>query len=308
MYDLAIIGGGPAGLTAAIYAARGGLKTVVLESMMPGGQAASAEKIDNYPGFPQGISGFELTNAFYQQAINHGAEFIFETVTKMDLTETIKKIYTDQRTIECRAVIIAAGSKPRTLGVKGEDTFHGRGVSYCATCDGAFFKDKKVAVVGGGSMALVEGEYLTKFASEVIIINPRNQFRAPQTALEKAQNNPKVRFIFETAVEEIQGEEKVENLLLRQVKTNEKTNLPVDGVFVYMGTQPNTKFAVAYCQTDDKGYIITDQLLRTNVEGVFAAGDIRNTPLRQVATAVGDGALAAVQVEKYLSSQDKKEK
>ncbi|NLL51850.1 MAG: thioredoxin-disulfide reductase [Peptococcaceae bacterium] len=303
MYDLTIIGGGPAGLTAAIYAARGGLKTVVLESMMPGGQAANAERIDNYPGFPQGISGFELANAFYQQAMNLGAEFIFEQVTNMDLTEKIKKVHTNERTIECRAVIIAAGSQPRTIGAKGEDVFQGRGVSYCATCDGAFFKDKKVAVVGGGNPALEEAEYLSKFASEVTVINPRKQFRAAETTLEKARNNTKIKFISENVVEEIQGQDRVENLLLRHVKTNEKNNLAIDGVFVYLGTKPNTKFAAAYCQTDEKGYIITDELLRTNVEGVYAAGDIRNTPLRQVATAVGDGALAAVQVEKYLSAQ-----
>ncbi len=302
MYDLIIIGGGPAGLTAAIYAARGGLKTVVIEAMMPGGQAAATEKIDNYPGFAEGISGFELTSSFYKQAMNQGAEFIFEAVARMDLSGNIKAVHTGQQTLEAKAVIIAAGSKPRALGAKGEDIFHGRGVSYCATCDGAFFKDKKVAVVGGGNPALEEGLYLTKFASEVIIINRRDQFKAAQIAVEKAQNNPKVKFILDTAVEEIQGQDKVEKLLLLNVKTQVRTELPVDGIFIYMGTQPNTKFAAGYVKTDEKGYIITDELLRTNVEGVYAAGDIRNTPLRQVATAVGDGALAAVQIEKYLSS------
>ncbi|NLI93981.1 MAG: thioredoxin-disulfide reductase [Peptococcaceae bacterium] len=305
MYDLIIIGGGPAGLTAALYAARGGLKTVVLESMMPGGQAASTEKIDNFPGFPEGVSGFDLMNSFYKQALNQGAEFIFQQVESMELSDPVKKIITTEQTLEAKAVIIAAGSKPTFLGVKGEDTFHGRGVSYCATCDGAFYKGKKVAVVGGGNAALEEGVYLTKFASQVYIIHRRDEFRASHIAVERAKENPKVQFILNTVVEEIIGSDKVEKLSLKNVKTQEKEDLPVDGIFVYVGTQPNTQFVSGYFKTDERGYIITDELLRTNIAGVFAAGDIRNTPLRQVATAVGDGALAAVQVEKYLSETEK---
>jgi len=301
MYDLIIIGAGPAGLTAAIYAARGGLKTAVVESMMPGGQAASTEKIENYPGFPEGISGFELTNLFYKQAINQGTEFIFEPVEKMELEKNLKRVHTNQQVLEAKAVIIAAGSKPSPLGAKGEDIFHGRGVSYCATCDGAFFKGKRVAVVGGGNAALQEGIYLTKFAAEVFIIHRRNEFRAAPTVVEKAKNNEKINFILDTVVDEISGGEKVEKVTLRNVKTNALSDLAVDGVFIYIGTQPNTQFVAEYFRTDEKGYIITDALLKTNVEGVFAAGDIRNTPLRQVATAVGDGALAAVQAEKYLA-------
>jgi len=301
MIDVIIIGGGPAGLTAAIYAARGGLKTVVIESMMPGGQAAATERIDNYPGFTEGISGFELTNSFYQQALHQGAEFIFENVESMDLTGSIKKVTTSQQTLEAMAIIVAAGSKPRFLGVKGEDTYHGRGVSYCATCDGAFYKEKKVAVVGGGNAAIEEGTYLTKFASQVYIIHRRNEFRAAHIAIEKAKGNPKVKFILDTVVEEIQGDDKVQKIIIKNAKTQEKDELEVDGVFVYVGTQPNTKFAADYFETDERGYIITNERLQTNIEGVYAAGDIRNTPLRQVATAVGDGAIAAVQVEKYLS-------
>lgn len=301
MYDLIIIGGGPAGLTAAIYAARGGLKTVVLESMMPGGQAASTEKIDNYPGFPEGVSGFELANSFYKQALNQGAEFIFQQVDRMDLVGEIKKVFTSQQTFEAKSVIIAAGSKPRSSGAKGEDTFHGRGVSYCATCDGAFYKDKKVAVIGGGNSALEEGVYLTKFASQVLIIHRRSEFKASQIAVEKAKGNSKVSFILDSTVEEIVGNEKVQKIVLSNIKTSEKSEIAVDGVFIYVGTEPNTKFASDYFQTDEKGYIITDPLLRTNIKGIFAAGDIRNTSLRQVATAVGDGALAAVQVERFLS-------
>ncbi len=306
MYDVIIIGGGPAGLTAAIYTARGGLKTAVIESMMPGGQVASTERIENYPGFPDGVSGFELANSFYKQALTQGAEFIFQNVVSMDLTETIKHVVTDQQSLNAKAVIIAAGSKPRFLGAKGEDVFHGRGVSYCATCDGAFYKEKIVAVVGGGNAALEEGVYLTKFASQVYIIHRRSEFRAAQVAVEKAQEHPKVKFILDTVVEEIVGTDKVEKIKMRNVKTNELDELNVDGVFVYVGTQPNTHFVSDYFETDQIGYIVTDELLKTNISGVFAAGDIRNTPLRQVATAVGDGALVAVQVEKYVSEIEKK--
>jgi thioredoxin reductase (NADPH) len=303
MYDLAIIGGGPAGLTAALYAARGGLKTVVFESMMPGGQVASTEIIENYPGFPEGISGFELSNFFYKQALNHGTEFIFEQVIRMELIGSVKQIITDQQTVKSKAIIIATGSKPRFIGAKGEDTFHGRGVSYCATCDGAFYKGKKVAVIGGGNAALEEGVYLTKFASEVYIIHRRKEFRAAQIAIEKAKNNSKINFFLETIVESINGNEKVERLILKNVNTEQKEELSIDGVFVYVGTEPNTKFVSDHFNTDEKGYIITNEFLNTNIEGVYAAGDIRNTPLRQVATAVGDGALAAVQVERYLANK-----
>ena len=304
MYDVIIVGGGPGGLTAAIYAARGGLKTVVIESMMPGGQAALTESIENYPGFPDGISGFELSNNFYKQALNQGAEFIFENVIELNLKDKIKTVVTDKQKLEGRAVIIASGSKPRFLGVEGEQKFHGRGVSYCATCDGAFYKEKRVAVIGGGNAALEEGVYLTKFASEVTIIHRRQGFRASQVAIEHAQNNPKVIFMLNYIVEEIAGDDKVEKIILKDKESGKIEELKVDGVFIYIGTEPNTKFTADYFNTDEKGYIITDELLRTNIEGVYAVGDIRNTPLRQVATAVGDGALAAVQIEKYLSNYE----
>lgn len=302
MYDLIIVGGGPGGLTAAIYAARGGLKTAVLESMVPGGQAALTESIENYPGFPDGISGFELANNFYKQALNHGAEFIFENVTELKLKEKIKTVVTENQSLEARAVIIASGSKPRFLGVEGEKTFHGRGVSYCATCDGAFYKEKRLAVIGGGNAALEEAVYLTKFASEVFIIHRRNGFRAAQVAIEHAESNPKIKFMLNYTTEEIAGNDKVEKIILKQKESGEIEELKVDGVFVYIGTEPNTKFVEGYFDTDEKGYIITDELLRTNIEGVYAVGDIRTTPLRQVATAVGDGAIAAVQIEKYLAA------
>jgi len=301
MYDVIIVGAGPAGLTAGIYAARGGLKTAILELAMPGGQAASTELIENYPGFPDGINGYELMNSFHKQALTFGVEFIFEEVQEFNLQEHVKKIHTLNEVYEARSIIIAAGSKPRLLGVPGEDVFHGRGVSYCATCDGAFFKGKKVVVVGGGGAAIEEGAYLTKFAEEVIIVHRRAGFRAAQIVMDRAKANPKVRFELNALIEEILGTDHVEGVRIRDVLTGGTRDIPADGVFVYVGADPNTKFIPGEIKTDDQGYIITDHHLQTNIEGVFAAGDIRNTPLRQVATAVGDGALAAVEVEKFLS-------
>jgi thioredoxin reductase (NADPH) len=303
MYDVLIIGAGPAGLTASIYTARGGLKTGIVEMGMPGGQAAATEKIENYPGFPDGIGGYELMNKFHQQAQIYGAEFIFEEVQELELTGSVKRVVTDSQTYEAHSIIIAAGSKPRPLGVPGEDIFHGRGVSYCATCDGAFFKGKKVIVVGGGDAALEEGVYLTKFAEEVTIIHRRTGFRAAQIAIDRAKSNSKIHFELDSIVEEIQGSEKVEGVRVRNIKTGEVKNLKADGVFIYVGTEPNDKFVNGNLNVEERGYILTDNLLQTNIPGVFAAGDIRNTPLRQVATAVGDGALAAHQVEKYLAEQ-----
>lgn len=301
MYDVIIIGAGPAGLTAGMYAARGGLNTVVLELAMPGGQAASTEKIENYPGFPEGINGYDLMNSFHKQALTFGVEFIFEEVFKLDLKGNIKKVETNSQVLEARSIIIAAGSKPRLLGIPGEDNFRGRGVSYCATCDGAFFRGKKVVVVGGGDAAIEEGNYLTKFAEQVIIVHRREGFRASQIAVNRAKANSKIKFELNEVVEEIIGTDQVQGVRIRSVQSGEIREIPADGVFIYVGTDPNAQFIEREIITNDQGYIVTNSLLQTNIEGVYAAGDIRNTPLRQVATAVGDGALAAVEVEKYLT-------
>ncbi|HBP65572.1 MAG TPA: thioredoxin-disulfide reductase [Desulfosporosinus sp.] len=303
MYDVVIIGAGPAGLTAGIYAARGGLKTAIVELAMPGGQAASTENIENYPGFPEGINGYELMNSFHKQALTFGVEFIFEEVQDLDLSGSVKKIQTDSQVLEARAIIIAAGSKPRLLGVPGEDGFKGRGVSYCATCDGAFFRGKKVVVVGGGDAAIEEGLYLTKFAEEVIIVHRRAGFRASKIALDRANDNPKIRFELNVIIEEILGSDRVEGVRILDVLSKETREITADGVFIYVGTDPNAQFIKGEIETDDKGYILSNSLLQTNIAGVYAAGDIRNTPLRQVATAVGDGALAAVEVEKFLADK-----
>lgn len=303
MYDVIIVGAGPAGLTAGIYASRGGLKTAIVELAMPGGQAASTEKIENYPGFPEGVNGYELMNAFHQQALTFGVEFIFEEVQALELQDSVKKIQTDSRVLEAKSIIIAAGSKPRLLSVPGEDLFKGRGVSYCATCDGAFFRGKKVVVVGGGDAALEEGIYLTKFAEEVTIIHRREGFRASQIVINRAKENPKMRFELNYVIEEILGSDHVEGVRIRHVIDSTKREITADGVFIYVGTDPNVQFINGEIKTDKQGYIYTNQYLQTNIEGVYAAGDIRNTPLRQVATAVGDGALAAVEVEKYLAER-----
>ncbi len=303
MYDVLIVGAGPAGLTAGIYAARGGLKTAVVELAMPGGQAAATEKISNYPGFPEGIGGYELMNLFHQQALSFGVEFIFEEVQHLKLQGEVKELKTSEQTLSSKTVIIAAGSKPRFLNIPGEKEFHGRGVSYCATCDGAFFKDKHVMVIGGGNSALEEGIYLTKFASKVTLVHQRDKFRVSQSLIDRVQNNPKIEIIFNAAPTEIRGDEKVTGVLLKDKKSDTIENVSVDGVFIYIGTQPNTQFVGGELETDEKGYIKTDSHMHTNLPGVFAAGDIRTTALRQVATAVGDGALAAVEAEKYLSQQ-----
>ncbi|MGC7872246.1 thioredoxin-disulfide reductase [Desulfosporosinus sp. SYSU MS00001] len=301
MYDVIIVGAGPAGLTAGIYASRGGLKAAIVELAMPGGQAASTEKIENYPGFPEGVNGYELMNSFHQQALSFGVEFIYEEVKTLDLKETVKKIHTDSSVLETKSVIIAAGSKPRLLNVPGEDQFRGRGVSYCATCDGAFFRGKKVIVVGGGDAALEEGAYLTKFAEEVILIHRREGFRASQILIDRARGNSKMRFELNYVVEEILGSDHVEGVRLRNVLDSTTKEIQADGVFIYVGTDPNDQFLNGEIKTNERGYIYTNQYLQTNIEGVYAVGDIRDTPLRQVATAVGDGALAAVEVEKYLT-------
>ena len=303
MYDVVIIGAGPAGLTAGIYAARGGLKTAVVELAMPGGQAASTENIENYPGFPEGINGYELMNSFHKQALTFGVEFIFEEVHELDLEGSVKKVHTDSQMLEARAIIIAAGSKPRLLGVPGEEAFKGQGVSYCATCDGAFFKGKKVVVVGGGDAAIEEGIYLTKFAEEVIIVHRRAGFRASKIALDRAKDNSKIRFELNAVIEEILGSDRVEGVRILDVLSKKSREIPAEGVFIYVGTDPNAQFIKGEIETDERGYILSNSLLQTNMEGVYVAGDIRNTPLRQVATAVGDGALAAVEVEKFLAEK-----
>ncbi|QGP91801.1 Thioredoxin reductase [Neomoorella glycerini] len=300
-HDLLIIGGGPAGLTAALYGARGGLDTVVLEMGAPGGQAGQTDRIENYPGFPEGINGMELAMKFAEQAQRFGARIEMTTVQRVELNGEIKKVFTGSGEFTARAVIIASGAHPRPLGVPGEEEFRGRGVSYCATCDGAFFRDKKVAVVGGGDSAVEEALFLTRFASQVTIIHRRDALRATKVLQERARDNPKISFHWNTVVTGIMGREKISSLELKDVKSGVTREEAFDGVFIFIGLEPNTGFLKGALTLDSQGYIITRENLATSIPGVFAAGDVRAKDFRQVSTAVGDGAVAAMAAERYLA-------
>nr|WP_027357011.1 thioredoxin-disulfide reductase [Desulfofundulus thermocisternus] len=300
MYDVVIIGGGPAGLTAGIYAARAKLKTLLIERGMTGGLAATTELIENYPGFSDGIGGPELMSRMEAQARRFGLEILnsnVETLQKENLSFIIK---TEDTELLTRTVIIATGAQPQRLNVKGEETFHGRGVSYCATCDGAFFKDKHVAVVGGGDAAVEEAMFLTRFAQKVFIIHRRGELRATKIVQERARQNPRLEFIWHSIVEEITGNETVNGVRIKDVRTGQARELAVDGVFIYIGYIPNSSLVKELVKLDEQGYIITDTNMQTSCPGIFAAGDVRQKSLRQVVTAVADGAIAAVSAEKYL--------
>lgn len=301
-HDLMIIGGGPAGLTAALYGARGGLDTIVLEPGAPGGQAGKTDRIENYPGFPEGINGFDLAMKFSEQAQRFGARIEMAAVEGVELNSEIKKARSSNGQFAARAVIIATGARPRPLGVPGEKEFLGRGVSYCATCDGAFFRDKKVAVIGGGDSAVEEALFLTRFARQVTIIHRRDALRATRVLQDRARDNAKISFHWNTVVEAIKGTGRVQSLHLRDVKSNATREEAFDGVFIFIGLEPNTGFLGEALTLDAGGYIVTREDLATSVPGVFAAGDVRSKEYRQVSTAVGDGAVAAMAVERYLAN------
>lgn len=300
--DLVIIGGGPAGLTAGLYAARAALKTLLIEQGMPGGQASTTDRIDNYPGFPQGISGPELMMQMDEQARRFGLEVDFLRVMEIEPGQGIFKLKTESGEVTAKAVVIATGAESRALGIPGEQEFMGRGVSFCATCDGAFFQGKKVAVIGGGDSALQEGMFLTKFADKVYIIHRRDELRATKVIQDKAMKNEKIEFILNATVSSILGADKVEAIKLLDLKTKEEKSVAVDGVFVYIGKKPANDLVKDLVRVDESGYIIVNQQMMTSLPGVFAAGDVRQTPLRQVVTAVGDGAIAAVAAEHYIES------
>lgn len=298
--DVVIIGGGPAGLAAGIYAARAKLNTILVERGMPGGLAASTEFIENYPGFAEGIGGPELAIQMQSQAMRFGLDFQsagVDSLTK-DGNEFIVK--TDDGELRARAVIFAAGAAPQMLNVKGEHELHGRGVSYCATCDGAFFQGKKVAVVGGGDAAVEEAMFLTKFADKVFIIHRRGELRATKVVQQRAQDNPKIDFVWHSVVDGIEGDDVVRAVHVKDVRSGEVSKLDVDGVFIYVGHKPTSELVRDLVKTDERGYIITDDEMRTDCPGLFAVGDVRKKTLRQVVTAVADGAIAAVAAEKYL--------
>ena len=302
IYDLAIIGGGPAGLTAYLYAARARLNTILIEKLSPGGQVLVTDFVENYPGFPEGLPGWELMEKFVAHVKKLGFKQKPGEVTGLELNGELKRLkLAGGEELLARAVIIATGASPNKLGVPGEKELTGKGVSYCATCDGPFFRDQTVAVVGGGNTAVQEALFLTRFAEKVFLIHRRDQLRAQKILQERAFANPKIHFIWNTVVEEILGQEKVEGVRIKNRKTGEISTLPVDGVFIFIGIRPQSDFVKGLLPTDERGFIITDCEMRTELPGVFAAGDVRAKACRQIITAAGDGATAAYMAEHYLS-------
>jgi thioredoxin reductase (NADPH) len=300
-YEVVIIGGGPAGLTAGIYTSRARLDSLLIERGLVGGQILNAEKVDNYPGFPEGISGLELGELMHQQATKYGLKTIIAEATGIERQPKQIVVKTTEGNFTARAVIIASGSERRKLGIPGEEKFTGKGVSYCATCDAAFFRDLPVAVVGGGNAAITEALHLTKFASKVIVIHRRRQLRASRILQEKAFSEPKIEFLWDTVAEAIEGENSVTRIRLRQVKTGKKSSLEIAGVFISVGLKPNTDYLKGVLPLDDSGYVITNDTMETEIPGIFAAGDIRRNSVRQAITAAGDGATAAFYAQKFIT-------
>lgn len=301
VYDMVIVGGGPGGLTAAIYAARSGYTVMVVEKIAAGGQIFVTAEVENYPGIEK-ISGPELAMAMESQAKKFGVVFEFDEVTSVeDGPDALKTIVCSSgKRLSGRCVIISTGASYKALGAPGEELFRGKGVSNCATCDGAFYKNLEVAVIGGGDTAIEEGDYLTRFASKVHIIHRRREFRACRISVDRARKNPKINFILDTVVEEIAGNTGVEKLKLRNLKTDEKSELMISGVFIFVGMDPNTGFLKGYVDTDAAGYIKTGMYMNTSRPGIFACGDCIVKKLRQVVTAAGDGATAFQSASEYI--------
>ena len=300
IYDVVIVGGGPAGLTAGLYAQRSKLNAVLIEKMAPGGQVLSTHWVDNYPGFPEGIAGFDLSDRMRQQAERFKLPIVSDEITGFGLEGDDKVIQGVERSYRSRAVIIASGAIWKKLGVPGEERLAGRGVSYCATCDGPFYQDLEVAVVGGGDSAVQEAVYLTRFAKKVFLIHRRDQLRACRILQEKALSHPKVEPKWNRVVESIDGADQVESVRLQAVDGSGSETLPVQGAFIYVGIQPNTGWLQGAVAADSQGFIRTNDHLATSVRGVFAAGDARKKLVRQISTAVGDGATALLAAEHYL--------
>ena len=300
-YQVIIIGGGPGGLTAGLYCARSRLSTLLIEKGIIGGQITNAEHVENYPGFPQGISGIELGRLIHDQATKHGLETLLAEVIKATPSQKQNLVSTSEGDFVAESIIIAAGSQFRKLGVPGEDEFVGRGVSYCATCDGPLFKGKTVAVAGGGDAAITEALYLSKFASSVKVIHRRSQLRASKILQEKAVAEAKIEFIWDTVITQIEGDGLVKRLRLKNTKDAKISILKIEGIFVAIGAEPNSAQWQEFLPLDEGGYIITNELMETQIPGIFAAGDIRHNSARQAITATGDGATAAISAERFLS-------
>jgi thioredoxin reductase (NADPH) len=300
LYDVLIVGGGPAGMTAGLYAGRANLKVAMIERGMPGGQAATTHLIENFPGV-ESVDGPTLSLIMHKQASDFGCEMITAEVEKIENIEgKVKKVVTSRGEYLTKTIILTPGAEPKKLFAPGEDELRGRGVSYCATCDGAFFRGKELVVIGGGDSAVEEGIYLTRHASKVTIIHRRDQLRAQKILQDRAFANEKISFIWDTVVEEIAGDNKVEKVLLKNTKTGETSEYPCDGAFIYVGMKPNTDFIADLPILDEGGYIPTNAKMQTKIPGVFAAGDVRDTVLRQVVTATGDGAIAAFYAGHYV--------
>lgn len=299
-FDILILGGGPAGLGAGVYAARGALKTAIIDTNMLGGQPTNFLEIENYIGFPL-IGGYDLAEKFEEHADVFKVEkYSMQELVKVDLVSKTKVVETLEKIFEAKSVIIASGASPKKLEIKGEDKFYGRGVSYCAVCDGAFFKDKTIVVAGGGNTAVEEGIYLTRFAKKVYIVNHSDKLKADKILQDKLFANAKVEVIFNSQLEEIIGEEKVTSVVVKNLENDEISTIATDGVFPFIGMSPNVKYYNGQLEQDKNGFIVTNANMQTSIDGVFAAGDIRTTPLRQVITAVSDGAIAAVNAIKYV--------
>ena len=304
IYDVVIFGGGPSGLSAGIYTSRARLKTLLIEKAGCGGQIAITDHLENYPGFEEGINGFELAVKMEKQARTFGCEITYgEVISIQEQQETKKVILSDNKEVLTKTIIIASGANFKKLGVPGEKEFIGKGVSYCATCDGPFFRDKEIAVVGGGDSALQEALYLTKFVKKVNLIHRRDAFRAAKILQEKVFNEPKINIIYDTVIEEISGSQSVEKIKLKNVKTGNLTDLAINGIFVFVGWLPNTAYLQqTEIKLNQNGYIVTDANMKTSVNGIFACGDVREKILRQVVTAAGDGATAAISAQHYLEN------
>jgi thioredoxin reductase (NADPH) len=301
--ELIIIGGGPAGYTAALYAARANLEPLVIEGFQWGGQLMITSDVENYPGYPEGVLGPEMMKDFRRQAERFGAEFISDDVTRVDFSERPFRVYVGDDEYAADAVIVATGANARQLGIASERTLQGRGVSYCAVCDAAFFREKEIVVVGGGDSAMEEATFLTKFADKVTIVHRRDEFRASPIMLDRARANEKIEWVTNATVDEVLGENVVTGVRIRDINTDELTDLSADGLFVAIGHDPNTQLFLGQLDADEQGYLLTHDGTATNVEGVFAAGDVVDHTYRQAITAAGMGTMAALDAERWLTAQ-----
>lgn len=304
--DTVIIGGGPAGYSAALYCTRAGLSTVIVEKMTPGGQMATTTQIDNYPGFDEGVDGFELGDRMRKGAERFGAKTHYADVTGVSLTENPKKIATTNGDLYAKTVIIATGAAPRELGIADEQRFRGKGVGYCATCDGMFFRGKTVAVNGGGNTAVEDAMFLSKLCEKVYLIHRRDALRASRAEVQALEKAPNVEFLWNKVVTGLEGADKLEKIVLQDTVTKDTTTLDAQGLFVAIGRVPSTELFKDVLKTDAFGYIEADETTRTSIPGVFAVGDVRTKPLRQVVTAVGDGAVASKYIEEYITMEESK--